>query len=135
MYGPELLKIYDRIEKHPRGQLAQTSVTVHELIEKADMVVSFPFTSPTFEALSSNIPAVWYDPLGLYEKTVYGRVPQASLCEYSNLKKMLETIYEDPCSWHNPFPQNSPLMDPYRDSGAIDRFRDLLIQYTTTPSE
>jgi len=39
---------------------------------------------------------------------------------------MVLEIKRNPEDYQNPIPMNSPLMDPYRDGKAIDRFRDLL---------
>ncbi|MFQ5647372.1 MAG: hypothetical protein ACE5GM_10610, partial [bacterium] len=90
--------------------------------------VSFPLTSTTFEALSVNKPAVWHDPSGLYRDTPYGKVAGVTTHTYDELKTRVVEIKEmKPGTYKNPFPQDSPLMDPFRDGKAIDRFRDLLL--------
>lgn len=91
------------------------------------MVVSFPFTSTTFEALSVNKPAIWHDPLDCYKGTPYAKVGGVMTHSYEELRaKVMEIKNMQINSYHNPIPTNSPLMDPYRDGKAIDRFRELL---------
>ncbi len=52
---------------------------------------------------------------------------------YEELKAMvLEFKKIRPNAYQNPIPKNSPLMDPYRDGKAINRFRDLLAKKKLT---
>lgn len=125
--GPKLLEIYNKMDSHPRITIYSNQVDASELISVSDMVVSFPFTSTTFEALSTNKPAIWHDPLGYYRDTLYGKVGDVVTHSYEELKaKVLEIKEMKSGYYQNPIPMNSPLMDPYRDGRAIDRFRDLL---------
>ena len=104
-----------------------SKVDVSDLVSVADMVISFPFTSTTFEALSVNKPAIWHDPMGYYRNTLYGKTGEVVTHSYEELKsKVLEIKEMSPGNYQNPIPMNSPLMDPYRDGKAIDRFRKLL---------
>lgn len=125
--GPKLLEIYSKMDSHPRITIYSNQVDASELISVSDMVVSFPFTSTTFEALSTNKPAIWHDPFGYYRDTLYGKVWDVVTHSYEELKtKVLEIKKMRSGYYQNPIPMNSPLMDPYRDGRAIDRFRDLL---------
>ena len=125
--GPKLLEIYNKMNCHPRIKICSNQVDASELISISDMVVSFPFTSTTFEALSTNKPAIWHDPMGYYRNTLYGKVGGVTTHSYDELKaKVLKIKAMKPGTYQNPIPINSPLMDPYRDRKAIDRFRDLL---------
>lgn len=124
--GPKLLEIYNRMSSHPRVKICSNQVDASELISMSDMVVSFPFTSTTFEALSTNKPAVWHDPAGYYRDTLYGKAEGVVTHSYDELKKKVLEIKEQSGGYQNPIPMDSPLMDPYRDRKAIDRFRKLL---------
>jgi len=125
--GPKLLEIYNEMDSHPRIKICSNQVDASELISGSDMVISFPFTSTTFEALSANKPAIWHDPEGYYRNTLYGKAGEVVTHNYDELKtKILENKEKNPGNYKNPIPMNSPLMDPYRDRKAIDRFRDLL---------
>jgi len=124
--GPKLLEIYNKMDLHPRIRVCSSQVDVSELISVSDMVISFPFTSTTFEALSANRPAIWHDPAGCYRNTLYGKVGSVVTHSYEELKTRVLEIKNHPDDYQNAIPINSPLMDPYRDRKAIDRFRKLL---------
>jgi len=125
--GPRLIGIYNKMESHPRITVCSNQTDASEIIAISDMVASFSFTSTTFEALSANRPAIWHDPLGCYVNTIYGKAGEVVTHSYNELKtKVLEIKEMNPGNYRNPVSMNSPLMDPYRDGKAIDRFRDLL---------
>ncbi|MBT5307129.1 MAG: polysaccharide biosynthesis PFTS motif protein [Candidatus Scalindua sp.] len=125
--GPELLDLYNKMDAHPRVAVCNDQVDVSELISASDMIISFPFTSTTFEALSVNMPAIWHDPMGYYKNTPYGEIGGVTTHSYEELKTMVLKLMEiKPGAYQNPIPENSILMDPYRDGKAIDRFRELL---------
>ena len=125
--GPKLLELYNKMDVHSRIMIFSDRVDASELISVSDMIVSFPFTSTTFEALSVNKPAIWHDPMGFYKNTPYGKIGGVTTHSYEELKaKVLEFKEIRPNTYQNPIPKNSPLMDPYRDGKAINRFRELL---------
>lgn len=125
--GPRLLEIYSKMDSHPRITVCSHGEDASALISASDMVISFPFTSTTFEALSVNKPAVWHDPLGYYRNTPYAEAGEVTTHSYEELKlKVLEIKSVEHGAYQNPVPIASPLMDPYRDGKAIDRFRELL---------
>ena len=125
--GPKLLDIYSMMETHPRIIVCSNEMDASELISVSDAVISFPFTSTNFEALSANRPAIWHDPMGYYKNTPYGEIGGVTAHSYQELKskicQMKDTSQE---SYKNPMPVRSPLLDPFRDGKAIERFRDLL---------
>ncbi|MFB3883659.1 MAG: polysaccharide biosynthesis PFTS motif protein [Thermodesulfobacteriota bacterium] len=125
--GPKLLRTYDRMDSHPRVKICSNRVDASELISMSDIVVSFPFTSTTFEALSSNKPAIWHDPMGYYGDTLYAKVAGVVTHSYDELKEKVLETKDRSIYYKNPIPMNSPLMDPFRDGKAIERFRKLLI--------
>lgn len=128
IFGPVLLDLYKRMDMHPRIKLYSDGADSSDLISISDMVISFPFTSTTFEALSVNRPAIWHDSMGYYRDTQYGKIDGVTTHGYEDLKKMiLEIKGMKPGEYENPIPIYSPLLDPFRDGKAIDRFRDLLI--------
>lgn len=132
--GPKLLDLYEKMSTHPRITICSDREDSSELISFSDMVISFPFTSTTFEALSVNKPAVWHDPFGYYRDTPYAKVDGVTTHSYEELKeKVLEIKNMKPGTYQNPIETGSPLMDPYRDGKAIDRFRELLISFSEKP--
>jgi hypothetical protein len=106
-------------------------IDASEAINVADMVISFPFTSTTFECLSINKPAIWHDPMGYYRDTPYGKIKKVTTHSYEELRTRTEEIKKmGSDAYVNPIPENSPLMDPYRDGKGIERFRQLLLSCT-----
>jgi polysaccharide biosynthesis PFTS motif protein len=129
--GPKLLGLYKKMGNHPRITTYLDYEDSSELISISDMVISFPFTSTTFEALSVNKPAIWHDPMGYYRDTPYAEVGGVTTHSYEELReKVIEIKNMKPGTYQNPIEIGSPLMDPYRDGKAIDRFRELLISFT-----
>ncbi|MCR4322377.1 MAG: polysaccharide biosynthesis PFTS motif protein [Candidatus Brocadiaceae bacterium] len=126
--GPVLLDLYKRMDMHPRIKLYSDGADSSDLISISDMIVSFPFTSTTFEALSVNRPAIWHDPMGYYRDTMYGKIDGATTHGYEDLRKMVLKIKGMKLGeYENPIPIYSSLLDPFRDGKAVDRFRDLLV--------
>ena len=126
--GPMLLDLYNKIDNHSRITTLSNQEDASKLISVSDMVVSFPFTSITFETLSANKPAVWHDPMGYYSDTPYAKVGGIITHSYKDLKKKVMEIKSASLeTYRNPLHISSPLMDPYRDGKAIDRFRNLLV--------
>jgi polysaccharide biosynthesis PFTS motif protein len=125
--GPRLVALYETMRAHPKIKVYSNQDDAADLISTADMVIAFPFTSVTFEALSASKPAVWHDPLGYYKDTPYGKAGVVTH-SYEELKaKVLEVMALPSGKFQSPLPKNSPLSDPYCDGKAIDRFRDLLV--------
>ena len=125
--GPRLLDLYRKMDTHSKIKICPDREDASYLISVSDMVISFPFTSTTFEALSVNKPAIWHDPLDCYKGTPYAEAGGIMTHSYEELKaKVMEIKNMQANFYNNPIPINSPLMDPYRDGKAIDRFRELL---------
>jgi len=126
--GPMLLVLYDEMATRSNVKIYEDCEDASDIMSIADLVVSFPFTSTTFESLSANKPAIWHDPLGYYRETIYGRIGEITTHSYDELKtKVFEIKSMKPGMYRSPMPIDSPLMDPYRDGKAIERFRELLI--------
>lgn len=125
--GPKLLDLYKKMDNHPRITTCSYYADASELIDISDMVISFPFTSTTFEALSANKVAIWHDPLGYYISTPYARLGGVTTHSYEELRaKVLEIKAIKPGTYQKHLQTNSPLMDPYQDGKSVDRFRELL---------
>ena len=127
MLGPKLLALYDLMNTRNNIKVYREKKDASNFISISDMIISFPFTSTTFEALSINKPAIWHDPMGYYRGTSYGKTKGVVTHSYDELKtRLLEINNMKPGTYKNPIPINSPLMDPYRDGKALERFRVLL---------
>lgn len=128
--GPKLMEIYDKMSAHPRIHFCSNQVDSSEIISVSDLIISFPFTSTTFEALSNNRHAIWHDAANIYKESEYDNIPGLVTHDYDALKlKVLEIIEltkkgEDGIHINS----DSPLLDPFRDNRAIERFCNLLNQ-------
>ena len=129
VYGPKLIEIYNMLNENPRVEFRSNEVSADVLISFADLIISFPFTSTTFEALGVKKPAIWHDPLGLYKDTTYARIGGITTHSYNELRAFIEQHK------NNEMKQdvlknlvNSKVVDTFMDGKAIDRFKDLLIQ-------
>ncbi len=126
--GPRLLDVYKKMDTHARIKTCSDREDASVLISISDMIVSFPFTSTTFEALSVNRPAIWHDPMGCYMDTPYAKAGGVTTHSYKELETKVSEIRRNGVeSYKTPIQAGSPLMDPYMDGRAIDRFRDLLV--------
>ncbi len=126
--GPRLTAIYDRMAKRENIVFLDNNSDASELIQVADMVVSFPFTSTTFEALSINKAAIWHDPLSFYRSNLYADENGVVTHGIDELKDRIQMEMRHAKNETGGFqiPAGSPLMDPYRDGKAVVRFRQLL---------
>jgi len=126
--GPMLLALYDEMATRSNVKIYKDYEDASALMSNSNLVISFPFTSSTFEALSANKPAIWHDPLGYYRDTLYGKIEAVTTHSYNELKaRFLEIRNIEIGTYKNPIPVTSLFMDPYRDGRAIERFRNLLI--------
>ncbi len=124
--GPLLEEIYEALSKHPRVIVCRNTTDPSVIISLSDLVISMPFTSPTFETLSVDRAAIWHDPFGHHRNTVYA-VAGVTTHSIEELVEKIQTIKNiSNNAWKNPIPPGSPLLDPFRDGKAIDRFRELL---------
>jgi polysaccharide biosynthesis PFTS motif protein len=126
--SPILLALYETMYKHDRVRQCSNQTDAAEVMSSADIIISFPYTSTTFEALSANKPAIWHDPLGYYRQTPYAKLGGLTTHNYDELKKkVVEFMSVKTSMSENIKRQDSQLLDPFCDGKAIERFRDLLI--------
>lgn len=127
--GSKLVKIYKQMDDHKRIVMLKNDEDPSQFLRSSDLVVSFPFTSPSFIALSANRNGCWYDPFGNYRETPYDEYPNVLLHSYVELKSLVAKMIETkPRKFEHPFPENDEYMDPFRDGHAIERFRNLLMK-------
>ncbi len=132
LFDPErshaLLELYEEMERHPRVEIYGDGEDASRLVSLSDLVISFPFTSTTFEALSVGKDALWHDPLGLYTKTPFARIPKILTHSYEDLKRRVMELKDSAAKGQKRESVQDPtLLDPFMDQNAIDRFRDLLV--------
>jgi hypothetical protein len=115
------------MSQNPRLRVLTRDADTSLLIGESDLCISFPFTSTTIEALSVNHPAIWHDPQSFYRHSAYSEFKDIVTHGYDELKEtILMYIKSRGKTYRNPIPEGHPLMDPFRDGKAIERFRELL---------
>ena len=128
---PELsgrfLQLYEQMDRHPRIFILSNAFDTSDIISCADLVISFPFTSTTFEALSGERPAVWHDPLAYYKNTLWAQIGTVLTTSYAELKNIVQDMIANK-TFKIPYEklEQYGLIDPFRDGQAISRFRKLL---------
>ncbi|MBF0343543.1 MAG: polysaccharide biosynthesis PFTS motif protein [Nitrospirae bacterium] len=125
--GQVLFDAYEELSSHNRVLICGNDYNVEYLKHMSNVTISCPFTSPTNEALSINQPAIWHDALGMYRKSVWGRIGGVMTHSYEELRAFLHQLMTSPKRYINPVPEGFPYIDPYRDGKAVDRFREILI--------
>lgn len=126
--APQLIGLYQQMEKHPRIKMFSNADDASAIMAQSHLIVSFPFASTTFEAMSACLPAIWHDPAGLYKNTHFAQIKGVVTHNYEQLEEIVLSFKNNrSAKYESPFPKGSPFMDPYRDGKAIERFRELLV--------
>ncbi len=125
----EINALYKKFDDHPRCYLPGSKENSSEMMAFSDLVISFPFTSTTFEALAIRKRALWYDAAGRFKDTFYSDIPGLVCHTYDELfmqadellRKVSDTEY-------NQYLNDYVLarVEPYLDGLAISRFKELL---------
>ena len=125
----EILEIYTKLENHKRCYCVKNRENASEIIAFSGLTVSFPFTSTTFEALSTRKKAIWYDVSGKFRDSFYDSIPGLVCHSYEELLKrvknlLLETSEEEYANYIDKYVKGK--IESYLDGKAITRFRALL---------
>ncbi len=126
--GPKLMELYDRMNSNPRVLFCSNQMDSSEIISISDVVISFPFTSTTFEALCKGRPAIWHDAILNYRESIFGKIGGLVTYDYDGLKSRIAEVIDKLKKGEavSRMPADSPYSDPFCDGKAIERFRDLL---------
>ena len=121
--------LYRQLEAHPRCLFAGRRENSSKIIAISDMVISFPFTSTTLEAISARKKAVWYDAAGKFKDTYYDEFP-GLICHSCEelLRRSKELLYQISQDDYEKYLDKyiKGKVEPYLDGYAITRFRSLL---------
>ncbi len=130
--SPTMANLYSKVECHPRFYSVKNFISPSEVIAFSEVVISFPFTSTSLEALSIQKKAVWYDPTHLYQGTFYDKVPGLVCHNYQELlsqvrKLLYQTTEEQYREFLKRYIENYCCSS--LDGLGITRFRGLLVKY------
>lgn len=125
----DLLEIYDKLENHKRCYCVKKWENSSEIIAASALTISFPFSSPTFEAVSVRKKATWFDATGKFRDSFYGGIEGLVCHSYEELlkkvKELLFVVSQD--EYDNYLDKNiKGKVENYLDGNAINRFRHLL---------
>ncbi len=127
----EILALYKRMDQHPRFCCVDWNSSTSEINAFSDLVISFPFTSTTFEAITYRKKALWHDAANKLRGTFYDRVPGLVCHSYSELltraqKLLHETSGEEYDRYLDYHVKEN--IESFLDGKAIHRFRILLTE-------
>lgn len=119
---------YERLARHERVLILAPEESPSELMAAADAVVSFPFTSTTFEALAAGRKALWFDATDKFRGTFFDAVPGLVCHDTESLKRRCaELLACGGDAWKAFIDERvRGTVEPYCDGRALTRWRELL---------
>lgn len=126
----DLIAVYHRLDSHPRAFCVASAFSASEVAAMSDLVLSFPFTSPTLEAIAARKKAIWYDSCGKYRWTYFDRIPGLVCHNYEELSKRVNQLLfltsEEEYDRYLDVEVKGKV-ESYLDGKAITRFRRCLL--------
>ena len=124
-----LATLYHALAQHPRCFFTGHEVSPSEALAACELAISFPFTSPTLEALGAGVRALYFDPLGKYRASYYDAIPGLVAHGYEELRSRVDALLDrtsagDYLAYLERYVKGE--VDPYMDARALTRFRALL---------
>jgi hypothetical protein len=125
----ELKSAYQALASHPRCLVPGFEVSTPEVLAVSELCVSFPFGSPTMEAVGAGIKAIYYAPDKQYMGGYYDRVPGLVVYDQTSLLQRVgelldQTSNADFQEYLRTYVKGD--IDPYLDGFGLTRFRNLL---------
>jgi polysaccharide biosynthesis PFTS motif protein len=125
----DILKLYQKLENNARCLCIKNSwKNSSEIMAFTDLVISFPFTSTTAEALAVRKKAIWYDGTDKFRGAIYDNAPGLVCHNYNELlertKRLLCISEKDYNAYLESYIKGR--VENYLDGKAITRFREHL---------
>lgn len=125
----DILGMYNKFDLHERCLAFKNSwENSSELMAFCDLVISFPFTSSTFEAISAGKKALYYDPVDKFRGSYYDEVPGLICHNYGELFARTKYLLSDSGdhTYREEIKKYKAKFDGHLDGLAITRFYRLL---------
>lgn len=123
-----MFKLINLLEGHSRCEVVDYSTPRCDVIVQSDLVVAFPFTSPSFEAICAGVPAFYFDPTNVFPDSVYHRCGMIASGYHDlteKVKYFLAMPQVDFFQWRL---KHQSFFDGFLDGRGLDRFIDKLSQ-------
>lgn len=130
----KLADLYGRLSRHPRCYFPGFEASPSEVIALSDLVISFPFTSPTVEAVCAARRGIYYDATGKFVGAYYDRIPGFVAHDYQQLRALVgDLLYKTDEDAYRRFLERyvKDDLDPFLDGRAITRLREALWRSTS----
>lgn len=88
--------LHDEIQRHPRAHVFPPSSDTSHIAAISDVIISFPFTSVTHEALAAGIPGAIYDARSKLRGWYYDEFPGMFLHGYEELRLGVDEMLARP---------------------------------------
>jgi polysaccharide biosynthesis PFTS motif protein len=127
--GARIYAAYDALERQARCVLPGHAMSASELIAASDVVISYPFTSTTYEALAGGVKALYHDPNARHHGAFYDRIPGLVTHDYPSLaRRVRELLDETPSADYVDYLTKHfvGVLEPDLEARALTRFRALL---------
>ena len=82
--------LYKKLKKNKRILIIDPNQPSSKIINSSNFVISMAFTSPTFEALSVNIPAIFFDPQKVASNNYFKKIENLYITDWKYLKSFIE---------------------------------------------
>gem|GEM_PF-2222934 len=122
-------KILDQLVEMANWTELKDEIDPPDLIGLADLVITAPFSSPTADAISRGIPAIWYEaenrPRAYFYERMRGFVVMGRQALGDGIMdwKLTGVL---PVAWRCRPQDVADTIDPFLDGGALSRFRAML---------
>ena len=87
--------LFRKLQKDNKILLVDDSTKSQQLINISSGVISMAFTSPTFEAISSKIPAIFYDPSAIAKCNYLEKVKGLYITDESEVKIFIKKLSQN----------------------------------------
>jgi len=125
-----LVSLYDRLANYPNCYFTGYDTSSAEVQALSSLVISFPFTSATIEAIGAKVKAIYYAPNEKYWESYYEKIPDLVAHNHTELVRMAERLLYHTTSSKYENHIEKYMKDrivPFLDANAITRFRNLIV--------